>query len=92
MKKTELILSLSEQSTTLLKAEVKTCVDTILLTITDGIVSGEGVEIRGFGSFAKKHKKARIGINPRTGEKTQVGAKNMPFFKPGQSLKEVVNN
>ena len=91
MKKTDLILDLTQKST-LLKTEVKSCVNTIITAITDGIASGEGVEIRGFGSFLKKHKKARIGINPKTGEKTQVDAKDIPFFKPGKSLKEVVNN
>ncbi|MBA5248626.1 Integration host factor beta subunit [hydrothermal vent metagenome] len=91
MKKTDLIFNLSEQST-LPKAKVKTCVDTILSTLTDGIVSGEKIEIRGFGSFYRKHKKARLGINPRTGEKAQVEAKYTPFFKPGKLLKEVVNN
>jgi len=91
VKKTELILNLSEEST-LTKAEVKSCVDAIIGALTDAIVSGEGVEVRGFGSFYRKHKKARLGINPKTGEKTQVSAKYLPFFKPGKSLKEVVNN
>ncbi|SSC07170.1 HU family DNA-binding protein [bacterium endosymbiont of Bathymodiolus sp. 5 South] len=90
MKKTDLIFELSETST-LSKVEAKVCVDTILTALTKGIVSGEGVEIRGFGSFYRKHKKARLGINPRTKERTQVGEKFMPFFKPGKSLKEVVN-
>lgn len=91
MKKTDLILDLSERHT-LSRIEVKACVDTILTTLTSGIVSGENIEVRGFGSFHKKHKAARLGVNPRTGEKTQVNAKFMPFFKPGKSLKEVVNN
>lgn len=91
MKKTDLILDLSERHT-LSKIEVKTCVDTILSALTDAIVSGEGVEVRNFGSFYKKYKGVRLGVNPKTGEKTQVDAKYMPFFKPGKSLKEVVNN
>ncbi|WXU00866.1 MAG: Integration host factor subunit beta [Catillopecten margaritatus gill symbiont] len=91
MKKTDLILNLSEKST-LSKADVKTCVNAILMALTDGIATGEGVEVRGFGSFSRKHKKARLGINPKTGERTQVDAKYTPFFKPGKSLKEVVNN
>ncbi len=90
MKKTDLIFELAESST-LSKVEVKVCVDTILTALTKGIVSGEGVEIRGFGSFYRKHKKARLGINPKTKERTQVGEKFMPFFKPGKSLREVVN-
>lgn len=87
MKKTDLIFELSQRS-----ALSKTCVNTILAALTDGIASGEGVEVRGFGSFHRKHKSARLGINPKTGERTEVEAKFMPFFKPGKSLKEVVNN
>ena len=90
MKKTDLIFKLSEDSV-LSKIEVKMCVDAILTALTKGIASGEGVEIRGFGSFYRKHKKARLGINPRTNERTQVSEKFMPFFKSGKSLREVVN-
>jgi integration host factor subunit beta len=90
MKKTDLIFELSGGST-LSKVEVKVCVDAILAVLTKGIASGEGVEIRGFGSFYRKHKKARLGINPKTNERTQVGEKFTPFFKPGKSLREVVN-
>ena len=74
------------------KAETKACVDAILSILKESIVTGEGVEIRGFGSFSRKYKNARTGVNPRTGKKTQVDAKFMPFFKPGKLLKEVVNN
>ncbi len=90
MKKTDLIFQLSENSS-LFKVEAKACVDTILTALTDGIVSGEGVEVRGFGSFYRKHKKARLGINPKTKERTQVEGKFMPFFKPGKTLRVVVN-
>jgi len=39
----------------------------------------------------KRHRKGRMGINPKTGEKTQVSEKFVPFFKPGKLLKEAVN-
>ncbi|CAC9456086.1 Integration host factor beta subunit [uncultured Gammaproteobacteria bacterium] len=90
MKKTDLILNLFENST-LPKSEVKACVDIILTTLTESIVTGKGVEIRGFGSFHRRHKKARLGINPRSKERTQVGERFTPFFKPGKLLREVVN-
>lgn len=90
MKKTDLTVKLTQNST-LSKVEIKVCIDTILTALTHGIVSGEGVEIRGFGSFYRKHKKARLGINPKTQERTQVEEKFMPFFKPGKILREVVN-
>ena len=90
MKKTDLIQRLTDNSN-LPKSDIKLVVDLILERITQSIVSGEGVEIRGFGGFLKKHRKARQGINPKTSERTQVGEKHVPFFKPGKSLKEMVN-
>ncbi len=90
MKKTDLILNLSNNSD-LSKVDSKAAVEVILQELTNAIVSGEGVEIRGFGGFYKKHRKARLGINPKTSERTQVSEKFVPFFKPGKLLKEMVN-
>jgi integration host factor subunit beta len=91
MKKTDLIFNLSNHSD-LSKADAKASVEVILEALTQGIISGDGVEVRGFGGFYKKHRKARLGINPKTSERTQVGEKFVPFFKPGKSLREVVDN
>ena len=88
MKKTDLIFNLSNHSD-LSKADAKASVEVILEALTQGIVSGDGVEVRGFGGFYKKHRKARLGINPKTSERTQVGEKFVPFFKPGKSLRVV---
>ena len=90
MKKTDLIEAISKQSK-ISRSESKFCVEVILEELTLAIASGEGVEVRGFGSFYKRHRKGRIGINPKTGEKTEVEAKFVPFFKPGKFLKEAVN-
>ncbi len=90
MKKTDLILNLSDSSD-LSKIDAKIVVEVILQEIMQGIISGQGVEIRGFGGFYKKHRKARQGINPKTSERTQVSEKFVPFFKPGKLLKEIVN-
>ena len=90
MKKTDLIEVISKQSK-ISRSESKFCVETILEELTSAIALGEGVEVRGFGSFYKRHRKGRMGINPRTGEKTEVAAKFVPFFKPGKLLKEAIN-
>jgi len=90
MKKTDLVSILSNYSG-LSKTDAKASVEVILEALTQGIVTGEGVEVRGFGGFYKKHRKARLGINPKTSERTQVGEKYVPFFKPGKSLREIVN-
>ena len=90
MKKKDLIDVISKQSQ-ISRSESKLCVEVIVEELTLAIVSGEGVEVRGFGGFYKRHRKGRMGINPKTGEKTEVAAKFVPFFKPGKFLKEAVN-
>ena len=90
MKKTDLIEIISKQSKISL-SESKLYVELILEELTLAIASGKGVEVRGFGGFYKRHRKGRIGINPKTGEKIEVAEKFVPFFKPGKFLKESVN-
>ena len=90
MKKKDLIDVISKQSK-ISRLESKLCVEVIIEELTLAIVSGEGVEVRGFGGFYKRHRKGRMGINPKTGEKTKLAAKFVPFFKPGKFLKEAVN-
>jgi integration host factor subunit beta len=90
MKKKDLIDVISKKSQ-ISRSESKLCVEVIVEELTLAIVSGEGVEVRGFGGFYKRHRKGRMGINPKTGEKTKVAAKFVPFFKPGKFLKEAVD-
>ena len=90
MKKIDLIEEISKQSK-MSRSESKLCVEVIQEELTSAIASGEGVEVRGFGGFYKRHRKGRMGINPRTGEKTEVAEKFVPFFKTGKFLKKAVN-
>ena len=90
MKKTDLIEVISKQSS-ISRVDAKKLIEIILEEISLAITSGKGVEIRGFGVFYKRHRKGRIGINPKTGEKTEISEKFVPFFKPGKLLKEAVN-
>ena len=90
MKKTDLIEVISKQSR-ISRVDAKQLIQIILDEISLAITSGKGVEVRGFGAFYKRHRKGRIGINPKTGEKTEVSEKFVPFFKPGKLLKEAVN-
>ena len=90
MKKTDLIEVVSKESR-ISRVDAKKLIQIILDEISLAITSGEGVEVRGFGVFYKRHRKGRIGINPKTGEKTEVSEKFVPFFKPGKLLKEAVN-
>ncbi len=52
---------------------------------------GDKIEIRGFGSFRTRQRKPRVGRNPKTGERVEVPAKKIPFFKPSIELKDLVN-
>jgi len=90
MKKKNLIEEISKKSM-ISRLETKLCVEVILNELSSAIVSGEKVEVRGFGGFYKRHRKGRIGINPKTGEKVKVTEKFVPFFKPGKFLKEAVD-
>ena len=90
MKKIDLIEEISKKST-ISRSESKRCVEIILNEISSAIASGERVEVRGFGGFYKRHRKERIGINPKTGENVEIVEKFVPFFRPGKFLKEVVN-
>lgn len=69
----------------------KSIIATILDSITDTLVNGENVEIRGFGSFIVRHYDPYTGRNPKTAEKTVVKAKKLPFFKVGKDLREAVD-
>ncbi len=92
MKKLDLAQSLfNNDSLRLSKQEAKESVNVIIHELTSAIVSGKGVEIRGFGGFHKKYRKPRVGVNPQTGELTQVREKFVPFFKAGKPLKDLLN-
>jgi len=91
MTKSELIQRLAERNPHLYLRDVEKIVETIFDEITDALASGDRVELRGFGAFSVKHRDARIGRNPRTGEAVQVEAKRLPFFKTGKALRERLN-
>ena len=59
--------------------------------ITAALARGDRVELRGFGAFSVKHREARTGRNPRTGEQVEVEEKSVPFFKTGKQLRERLN-
>jgi integration host factor subunit beta len=90
MTKMELIESLARQQKISTK-EAKSIVETILATMTDALLQGHTIEIRGFGSFQVREYDAYIGRNPKTGEAIQVGTKKLPFFKPGKDLRKQMN-
>jgi integration host factor subunit beta len=66
-------------------------VDTLFESVIGALKSGDKIEIRGFGSFRTRQRNARIGRNPKTGDKVDVPAKRVPFFKPSKELRDSVN-
>ena len=66
-------------------------VDHIFESMIEALKRGEGIEIRGFGSFTIRKYEAYEGRNPRTGETVHVKPKRLAFFKVGKELRERVN-
>jgi integration host factor subunit beta len=62
-------------------------VNAVFDSMTEALAKSERIEIRGFGSFIVKHRPAREGRNPRTGEVVAVAAKRVPLFKVGKELR-----
>jgi integration host factor subunit beta len=90
LNKIELIQAL-HQKTDLSKHEAREVVEIFFDSMIDAFVKGERVEIRGFCSFFIKEYDGYTGRNPKTGEKVQIPAKRLPFFKCGKDLKERVD-
>ncbi len=72
------------------KKTAEDAVDTVFDTIATTLAKGEEVAISGFGSFLAKKRAARMGVNPRTGEKIHIAATTTPKFRAGKALKEAV--
>lgn len=92
MTRSELVKSLAQDNPHLYRRDVETIVSTVLGEIEAALARGDRVELRGFGAFTVKERKARIGRNPRSGEAVAVPDKRLPFFKPGKRLRERVDS
>ena len=91
MTKSELISLLAAENPLLYYRDVEKIVLTVFEEISSALAKGERVELRGFGAFSVKERKARIGRNPRTGEPVEVTEKFIPYFKTGKQLRERLN-
>ncbi|MDO8862336.1 HU family DNA-binding protein [Haliea sp. E1-2-M8] len=90
MNKTELIDAIAAAAD-LPKASAGRALDAIVDSITEALSKGDQVTLVGFGTFAVKHRAAREGRNPQTGQSIQIKASNVPGFKAGKALKDAVN-
>jgi integration host factor subunit beta len=91
MIKSELVAKIAERHDHLYQRDVENIVNAILDTIAEALAHGDRVELRGFGAFTVKHRAARQGRNPRTGDTVFVEDKFVPFFKTGKELRERLN-
>jgi integration host factor subunit beta len=99
MTKSELILRLTERlnnpvlglNAQLVQKDCEVSVKLILDAMTDALMAGQRIEIRGFGTFSISERPPRLGRNPKSGQEVSVPAKRVPHFKPGKELRYRVN-
>lgn len=92
IKKSDLINNISTKCQHLDERLVDESVREILGLMGNVLCHDGRIEVRGFGSFCLHHRQARKARNPKTGDIVEVGAKAVPYFKPGKALRELVNN
>jgi len=73
------------------KSEAGKVIEAVINAISDGLKTEEKVAISGFGTFTKKHRGARIGMNPATKQPIQIGESTTCSFKPSQHLKDALH-
>jgi len=91
MTKSELIEKVFEVVGSISKKDTQYVVNTIFDGMVEALKRDDKIEIRGFGSFRVKERGARIGRNPRSGDKVMTETKKRPFFRPGKELRERIN-
>ena len=90
MNKTELIAAVAERSGHT-KHDTAIMMDTVFTVIEESLLNGSEVKVHGFGKFAVKHREARVGKDPRTGEEKEFPAKMVAVFRPAKPLKDALN-
>ena len=91
MTKSELIERIANKNPHLMLKDVERIVGVILDKITSSLAKGERVEFRGFWAISVPTRTPRIAKNPRTGEQVKVEERNIPHFKTGKQLHELLN-
>ena len=86
------VVNVIASATGLTKVETEAVVNGFITTIRDSLKNGNGIEIRGFGTFKVREKKPRVARNPRTGAKVNIPKKFVPIFKPSKELKNTVDS
>lgn len=79
------------EKTNMSRKDATIAVETVFSSISEALARGDKVQLVGFGNFEVRNRPARKGRNPQTGEEIQIPEAKLPAFKPGKTLKNVVN-
>ncbi len=90
MNKNDLASAMAEDAGITKSSAIK-ALDSMTNAIKSALRAGDKVSIPGFGTFQAKHRSARMGRNPATGESIHIAASNSPSFKAGKALKDALN-
>ena len=91
MTRSDLVEQLLAKFPQLSPRDAELTVKILLDSMSEALVRGDRIEIRGFGSFSVNHRAPRMGRNPRSGAAVAIPAKRVPHFKPGKALREAVD-
>ena len=92
MTKSDLVAKVSREiGPRISKTECNSVVDVLLSSITEELAQGNSVEIRGFGTFKVRERKARMGRNPSTSEPVAIPARRVPVFTPSKNFRNSVD-
>lgn len=91
MTKSMLTDIVSERLPELTRKQVATIINTIFENMKEAISKGEKIEVRGFGIFRLKERRARIARNPKTGEKVSISSRKTIHFKIGKAFHNALN-
>ena len=91
MLKSQLVDLIAEQNLHLYRRDLDNVVDAILDRIVAALTCGDRVELRGFGAFSVKSRRARHGRNPRTGTPIEVNQKSIPCFRTSKEMRKRLN-
>jgi integration host factor subunit beta len=91
MTKSELILRLAKKYPHLYQRDIETLVNTVFDNISDTLIEGGRVELRGFGAFSVRKREARKARNPKNGQEVFIGERFAIYFRTGKELRERIN-
>ncbi|MEE9170926.1 MAG: HU family DNA-binding protein [bacterium] len=86
------LVDIIAEGTGLTKLETAAVIDAFLATVSYSLGKGERVELRRFGTFSLKNRKAKVGRNPKTGVVVPIPARKVPHFKPSPELRKYIEN